>query len=105
MTGTNEVSAAEMLAAVVIGTGEHLSVMGVKAISFRIPLNALARVDAMANKANKSRNAILNMLVDVGLEEVFRHLPEKTLEEVQSRESRAFQELLDDSSSIESLSE
>lgn len=104
MSKVNEVSAAEMLASVVSGSGEHISVMSVKPISFRIPLDALARVDALAGKANKSRNAMLNMLVDVGLQEVLRRLPEKTFEEIQSRENHAFQQLLDDGQ-LESLSE
>jgi hypothetical protein len=104
MVGTNEVSAAEMLAAVVSGSGEHLSVMAVKPISFRIRLNALVRVDALAHKANKSRNAMLNMLVDVGLEEVLARLSKETFEEVQSRESHAFQSLLNDNQ-LESFSE
>lgn len=104
MVGINEVSAAEMLAAVVSGSGEHLSVMAIKPISFRIPLTALARVDALAYKANKSRNAMLNMLVDVGLEEVLRHLPENTFQEIQSRESNAMQQFLNDGE-VESFSE
>lgn len=104
MVSTNEVSAAQIVASVVSNSGEHFSSMAVKPISFRVPLHTLARVDALAGKGNKSRNAMLNMLLDVGLEEVLRHLPENTFEEIQSRESHAMQQFFDDGE-IESLSE
>ena len=104
MVDISEVSAAEMVASVVSNNGEQFSSMTVKPISFRFSIHVLARVDALASKGNKSRNAMLNMLLDVGLEEVLRHLPENTFEEIQSRESHAMQQFLDDGE-IESLSE
>src|SRR5437870_4513812 len=94
MVEVQEVSAADVLASVVSGTAKNRMTAAVRAISYRVPVSSLARVDALASKTGKSRNAILNMLVDAGLEEVFLRLSQEHLEEVQSREMFAIRELL-----------
>lgn len=95
MSEVQDVSAVDVLASVVSGTGKHRSISVARPVSYRVPIATLARVDALAEKAGKSRNSMLNMLVDVGLEELFSRLSQENLEEVQSREMYAIQVLLD----------
>ena len=103
MLEEEKVSAADMVASVVAGTGSRSSASVVRAVSYRVPVTMLARVDALSEKSGKSRNAMLNMLVDVGLEEVLSRLSEDDFEEVQSREMLAIESLM--SSETETLLE
>lgn len=91
----SQVSAAEMVASIVVGAGSSINIAAVRSVSYRVPVSMLARVDALAEKSGKSRNAMLNLLVDVGLEEVLSLLSENDFQELQSREMMAIQELLD----------
>jgi predicted DNA-binding protein len=86
MNYVEDVSAADQLAAVVAGTGISASSSVARAISYRVPVSTLSRVDALAAKSGKSRNAMLNLLVNVGLEEVFVRLSQDDFREVQSLE-------------------
>ncbi|MDO8291229.1 MAG: hypothetical protein Q7T44_18620 [Parvibaculum sp.] len=97
-----EVSAADALASIVSGTGKSTLKAVVHPVSYRAPVHLLARVDALAAKSGKSRNAMINLLVDVGLEEVLSRLSDDDFEEVQSREMYAAEALRGaDSESLE----
>jgi predicted DNA-binding protein len=96
MSNDHHVSSAEFLAGLVSGTASGKSNGYVKAISFRVSVSSLARVDALAGKAKKSRNAMLNLLLSVGLEEVFDRIDQDVFEEIQSREIHAIQTFMDE---------
>ena len=98
-----KVPAADLVASVVSGTGSKSSASVVRALSYRVPVHTLALVDALSQKSGKSRNAMLNMLVDVGLEEVISRLSVDDCQEVHSREMLAIQSLM--SSETETLVE
>ena len=93
----------EHVASIISGTGKSSGVSSAKAISYRIPVWLLARVDAMAGQAGNSRNAMLNLLLDVGIQEVGDELPEEVFQAVQSREIGLIQQMLDEGT--ESISE
>lgn len=86
MKKTSGPSEAQVLADLINGEAKVETIASQRAISARINLMTLARVDAMAQKAGKSRNDMLNMLLDVGCEEVYQHLPSPAVEDLQARE-------------------
>jgi len=88
-----------MAACVIAGRGTQELSMTVRAISYRIPVLFLARIDSMAQKCGKSRNAIMNMMVEIGMDEVYKHFDEDEIHDLQSREKMALQESLDESTS------
>jgi hypothetical protein len=90
-----EVSNAQELAAVVAGTGSTQMSAVMKMVSYRIPVHLLAPVDAMAAKSKKSRNAMLNLLIQVGLDEVRKHFSEEVAADLLIGESAALTNLLD----------
>lgn len=95
MSKTQEPSKAEILASVVSGIAETINVESVRAVSYRVPVRLLARVDALASKSKKSRNFILSELVEIGLDETFVLLDQADIEELMSREMHNLQQLLD----------
>ena len=86
MNQSVEVTPAEQLAALVSGNAKHTISAVQRAVSARINLHTLARVDAMAAKAGKSRNDMLNLMLDVAADEIYRAVDEKVLQDLQSRE-------------------
>ena len=54
-----------------------------KVISVRLPLTLEAEVQAFAHKSGRSRNAMISILLEVGMEEVRKHLSDETAEEIQ----------------------
>lgn len=90
MTETLETSpqyypdATECLANMLTATGQIESTEMTKPISHRIPVHLLSVVDAMAAKSNKSRNAMINLLIDVGVYEVKKQLPEDLAKSLES---------------------
>jgi hypothetical protein len=103
MDDVEEVSKSEMVAAAVSGTGTSKFTGSVKVIAYRIPLTTMIAVDALASKANKSRNAMLNMLVDVGIDEVRKQLSDEVCEALMRKESEMFAYL--DTQNEESIEE
>ena len=87
-----EFRAAEQTAAIVEGTAKTDYVGPSKVISVRLPSSVAARVQALAQKSGKTRNAMVSSLLEVGLEEVRKLLSEETVEELHAIE----QELLFD---------
>lgn len=94
MFKTNEPTEAQILASLISGTGKIEVIATQRAISARIDLTTLARVDSMAQQAKKSRNEMINMLLSVGCDEVYQHLKGPVIEELQSREMVALQSSL-----------
>jgi hypothetical protein len=97
----NEINLAEHVAGVIANTGTNSIKAAARAISYRIPVVDLAEVDAMAAEAGKSRNAMLNMFVSVGLDAVRRQLPSKVARSVRKRESECIAALLDGAEQVE----
>ena len=89
-----EISNAEFLAAVVAGTVKQSSIHSLKPIAYRVPVWLLARVDALAQKSGKSRNSMLNSLLEVGLDALFPLLNPADAQDVNERESAALAELM-----------
>lgn len=101
MIEEKEVSSAEVVASIVSGTGKTRNKMVVRTITYRVSIGTLARVDSMAGKSGKSRNAMLNLLLDVGIDEVYKLFTHAEVEELQSREIMAYQALDGDSDILE----
>lgn len=95
MDEIEDVTTVDHLTAVIEGTAKQTTMAATKPVHYRCPVSSLARVDALAAKAGKSRNAMMTMLLDVGIEEVFARLSQGAIEEIQSREIHALQGLLD----------
>ena len=91
MSKSNEPTEAQVLASLISGTAKVKVIATQRSISARIDLATLARVDAMAQQAKKSRNEMINMLLSVGCDEVYQHLKGPVIEELQSREMAALQ--------------
>jgi hypothetical protein len=66
-------------------------------VSYRVPMHILVTVDAMAAEARKSRNAMLNMLVQVGIDEVREKLDQDVAERLTVQEAGAFSALVGES--------
>ena len=100
---TEEISQADQVAAVVSGVGKNTVVAAVRPVAYRVPVYLLASVDAMAAEGKKSRNAMLNMLVQVGIDEVREKLGQDVVERLLLEESKALQFLMGEE--LESLQE
>ena len=84
-----EISKAQQVAAVIQGTGERSSIGVTKVISVRLPVDLLADLECFAKLSEKTRNAMVEMLLNVGIEEVCKNLTEDTLAELQGMHSLA----------------
>ena len=91
MTKQNEPSEAEVLASIISGTGQVEAVAAQRNISARIDVFTLARVDAMAHQAKKSRNEMMNLLLEVACDEVSQHLKAPVIEKLQNRQKDLLQ--------------
>ena len=96
-----EINLAEHVAGVIANTGTNSVKATARAISYRVPVSDLAEIDAMAAEAGKSRNAMINMLVHVGLYAVRRELPAKVAKSVRKREAECIAALLEGSEQVE----
>ena len=94
MTKHQEVSNAEILASVILGTGKTITVDTVRPISYRIPIRLLARIDALADKSSKSRNFMITSLIELGLDDLMPLICGEGLEEILSRESAHMHEMM-----------
>ena len=91
MTKTNEPTEAQMVAAIISGKGKQETIAAMRTISARIVATTLARVDSMAQLAGKSRNEMLNMLLDVACDEIYKNLEVEVIGDLQVREMVALQ--------------
>lgn len=94
MAKHHEVSNAEILASVILGSGKTITVDTVRPISYRIPIRLLARIDALADKSSKSRNFMITSLIELGLDDLTPYLGEEGMEEILSRESVHMSEMM-----------
>ena len=84
------IKAADHAAAIVEGRGKTEYVGVSKLITIRVPDHLAIKLQAMAHKSGKSRNATIATLLEVGLEEVRERLDETTLEDLQTIEQELF---------------
>lgn len=75
-----EVTKAEHIAQVLSGQGTTSLKADARPVLTRLPVWTLADVDAMADMAKKSRNAMVIHLLDVGVEEVRRQMADESLQ-------------------------
>ena len=83
------IQAADQVAAIVEGRGENSYIGATKVTSVRMPLHLAVKLQALAHKSGKTRNAMMVNLLEVGLEEVFQRLTPETLAQLQDLESEA----------------
>lgn len=91
----SEPTSAEAVANTISGFGTTSLNAAAKSVAYRIPVHLLVSVDAMATQANKSRNAMLNLLVKVGVEEVRKQLSDDVAEKICKDEAGHYALLLD----------
>lgn len=83
------IQAADQVAAIVEGRGENTYIGVTKVTSVRLPLHLSVKLQALAHKSGKTRNAMIVNLLEVGLEEVHQRLTPETLAQLQDLESEA----------------
>lgn len=83
------IQAADQVAAIVEGRGENSYIGVTKVTSVRLPLHLSVKLQALAHKSGKTRNAMMVNLLEVGLEEVYQRLSPETVEQLQELESEA----------------
>lgn len=99
----HEISQADHVAGIISGTAKNSMRAAAYAVSYRVPMHLLSAVDAMAAESRKSRNAMLNLLVQVGIDEVREKLDQDVAERLTVQEAKAFAVL--SSETIESIEE
>ena len=87
-----EISAAEFAAAMVEGNAKTEYSGGTKVISVRLPVHLAVQLQALAQKMAKTRNAAVEMLLEVGLEEVRSRLSEETCKELHEIEQELYRD-------------
>lgn len=81
------ITAAEQAAGIVAGTGRTEYVGAMQVISVRMPQHTANRLQALAHKSGKSRNATICTFLDVAIEEVEKCLSKEVLREVDEIEA------------------
>ena len=84
------IKAADQAAAIVQGRGKTEYIGATKLITIRIPIPLAIQLQAMAQKSGKSRNATIETLLEVGLEEVRDRLDEATMTDLLAIEQELF---------------
>ena len=79
----NEVTQAEITASIIEGKGNSSYIGATKVISLRLPVFLEAEIQAFAHKSGKTRNGMVAMLLQTGIEQVKQHLSDEVLEEIQ----------------------
>lgn len=85
------ITAADHAAGIIEGTAKTEYVGATKVISVRLPLFQAIKIQALAMKSGKTRNATIGTLLEVGLEEVLDRLTDETLAQVDQIESQLHQ--------------
>lgn len=88
-----EVSQAQHVAGIVSGTSSQKGVAAVRPVAYRAPVYLLAIVDSMAAQSKKSRNQMLSLLLQVGIDEVRDNLEEDVIEKLSIAEAQILSEL------------
>ncbi len=90
----DETTPADIVASILERTGDIHTVYTVRAVNYRAPIHLLAKVDAMAGQAGKTRGYMISRLLTVGIDAVTKSLvDETTINELVAREMQALQEL------------
>ena len=76
------ISEAEHVAGIVNGTAETNGLSATRGTSVRLPIFLLARLDAYAGVSGKTRNYIIERMLEVGMEETSKHLDEDALQKL-----------------------
>ena len=76
------ISEAEHVAGIVNGTAETNGLSATRGTSVRLPIFLLARLDAYAGVSGKTRNFIIERMLEVGMEETFKHLDDDVLQKL-----------------------
>ena len=84
------IKAADQAAAIVQGRGKTEYIGATKLITIRIPMPLAIQLQARAQKSGKSRNATIETLLEVGLEEVRDRLDEATMTDLLAIEQELF---------------
>lgn len=79
----NEVTQAEITASIIEGKGNASYIGATKVISLRLPVFLEAEIQAFAHKSGKTRNGMVAMLLQTGIEQVKQHLSEEALAEIE----------------------
>lgn len=74
-----KISEAEHVAGIIQGTANTEALAVTRATSVRLPLSLIARLDAFAGVSGKTRNYIIDRMLEVGMEETTKHLDKVTL--------------------------
>jgi hypothetical protein len=82
MTNQYEPTKAEILAGVVSGTANTSTSMATVQRSHRFPLHIFVVVENLAKKADCSVSAMINQLLEVGMEALLKELPQEVAKEV-----------------------
>ena len=93
MPAKSDPTAAEMVAAVLSGSGQTSGRAVLVPLSTRVPSFLVARLDAMAAKSGKSRNSLVALVLEAGLESISSHLDERTKKELRKLEAEAYSDL------------
>lgn len=88
-----EVSHAQHVAGILEGTGSNTRTSAVRSVAYRAPIDLLAVVDAMASHSGKSRNSMLNLLLQSGIDEVRENLSDEVIEKLSIAEAKAIEAL------------
>lgn len=94
----DEITKAEHLAQVLTGVGTVRMKADARAVLSRLPVYTLAEVDAMAKMGQKSRNAMVIHLLDVGLEEVRKQLSDEKAQSLDEETTQLLSAMLADTS-------
>lgn len=79
----------EVIAGMFEGRATASSSAQLAPLSGRVPVYVMAKLDAMATRASKSRNAMLNLVIEAGLQAIEEHVSEEVREELRFLESDA----------------
>ena len=90
-----EPTSAEVVAQTISGFGTTFLTAQAKSVAYRVPVHLLVKVDAMAAHGKKSRNAMLNLLVRVGVDEVTKQLSTDVAEQISKLENDQWDLFLD----------
>lgn len=77
-----EISEAQHVAGIVNGTANTEALTATRGTSVRLSLSLLARLDAYAGVSGKTRNYMVERMLEVGMEETAKHLDDDTLEKL-----------------------
>ncbi len=82
LPGVSEPSQAEIAASVLSGTATLMTKGELVPITGRVPSWVMSVLDAMATRAGKSRNYVVNIVLAAGLEAVQEHMTEEVRAEL-----------------------